>query len=163
MLLNQRLCDCFLEYGEVTSEMAMLLAFVLFGAVLSSILGTVPIGVTLLTAGLVIFVIRPSVLGLLLMRSRMSWEANAFVSWFGPRGLNSLLLVLLAVQADVGNSELLLASVGLVVLASVTIHGATAAPFTAWYVRRASKPESTEGGRLVSILKWPEGAPLNLG
>ena len=26
-----------------------------------------------------------------------------------------------------------------------------------------SKPESTEGGRLVSILKWPEGAPLNLG
>ena len=25
------------------------------------------------------------------------------------------------------------------------------------------KPESTEGGRLVSILKWPEGAPLNLG
>ena len=27
----------------------------------------------------------------------------------------------------------------------------------------ALKPESTEGGRLVSILKWPEGAPLNLG
>ena len=27
----------------------------------------------------------------------------------------------------------------------------------------ARKPESTEGGRLVSILKWPEGAPLNLG
>ena len=26
-----------------------------------------------------------------------------------------------------------------------------------------SKPESTEGGRLVSILKWPEGALLNLG
>ena len=25
------------------------------------------------------------------------------------------------------------------------------------------KPESTEGGRLVSILKWPEGALLNLG
>ena len=26
-----------------------------------------------------------------------------------------------------------------------------------------SKPESTEGGRRVSILKWPEGALLNLG
>ena len=24
-------------------------------------------------------------------------------------------------------------------------------------------PESTEGGRRVSILKWPEGALLNLG
>ena len=30
-------------------------------------------------------------------------------------------------------------------------------------LRRKIKPESTEGGRLVSILKWPEGAPLNLG
>ena len=31
VLLNQSLCDCFLEYGDVSSEMAMLLAFVLFG------------------------------------------------------------------------------------------------------------------------------------
>ena len=30
-------------------------------------------------------------------------------------------------------------------------------------VKCKNKPESTEGGRLVSILKWPEGAPLNLG
>ena len=144
VLLNQRLCDCFLEYGEVTSEMSMLLAFVLFGAVLSGILGTVAIGATLLTAGLVIFVIRPSVLGLLLMKSRMSWEANAFVSWFGPRGLNSLLLALLAVHAGVSDSELLLATVGLVVLASVAIHGATAAPFAAWYARVASRETLAE-------------------
>ena len=24
-------------------------------------------------------------------------------------------------------------------------------------------PESTEGGRRVSVLKWPKGAPVNLG
>ena len=28
---------------------------------------------------------------------------------------------------------------------------------------KKTKPESTEGGRRVSILKWPEGALLNLG
>ena len=27
----------------------------------------------------------------------------------------------------------------------------------------APKPESTEGGRRGSVLKWPEGAPVNLG
>ena len=170
VLLNQTLCDCFLEYGEVTSEMAMLLAFVLFGAVLSSTLGTVSVGPALLTAGLVIFVIRPSVLGLLLLKSRMSWEANAFVGWFGPRGLNSLLLVLLAVQAGVADSELLLATVGLVVLASVTIHGATAAPFAAWYARRASSEtlaEEREGtapglfGRDVSEVRRISPEELN--
>ena len=44
-------------------------------------------------------------------------------------------------------------------------------PWQGWYqaqspcgwTGRPLDPESTEGGRLVSILKWPEGAPLNLG
>ena len=138
-VLNQSLCDCFLEYGEVTSEIAMLLAFVLFGAVLSDNIGSVALGPALVLAALVIFVIRPSVLGLVLARARMSWEAHAFISWFGPRGLNSLLLVLLVVQAGVPGSQVLLAAVGVVVLASITIHGATATPVTAWYGQKLRK------------------------
>ncbi|MCZ6615630.1 MAG: cation:proton antiporter, partial [Chloroflexi bacterium] len=144
VLLNQALCDCFLEYGEVTSEMAKLVAFILFGIVLSGIMGTVALWPTLLFAGLVILVIRPSMLGLVLARARMSWEGHAFISWFGPRGLNSLLLALLVVQAGVPGSELLLATVGVVVLASVTIHGATANPVSAWYGRKAAKETLAE-------------------
>ena len=38
-------------------------------------------------------------------------------------------------------------------------------PSTGEFVSRKlmPKPESTEGGRRVSVLKWPEGALLNLG
>ena len=120
--------------------------------VLSDILDTVSLGATLGLAALVVFVIRPAVLGLVLSRARMSWEAHAFVAWFGPRGLNSLLLVLLVVNAGVAGSELLLATVGVVVLVSVTIHGATAIPSTAWYGRKAlqetlvEERESTAAG-----------------
>jgi NhaP-type Na+/H+ or K+/H+ antiporter len=148
-----------LEYGEVTSEMAMLVAFVLFGVVLSGIIDKVQIGPALILAALVIFVIRPSVLGLVLSRVKMSWEAHGFISWFGPRGLNSLLLALLVVQADVPGSELLLATVGLVVLASATIHGASATPISAWYGRKAAREtlaeerESTAAG----LLRHDEG------
>lgn len=144
VLLNQTLCDCFLEYGEVTAEMAMLLALVLFGAVLLDILGTANIGAALLLAGMVIFVIRPSVLDLVLARSNMSWEAHAFISWFGPRGLNSLLLALLVVHAGVAGSELLLATVGVVVLASVAIHGGMATPVSGWYGRKAARETLVE-------------------
>ena len=144
VLLNQSLCDCFLDYGETTSEMAMLLAFVLFGVVLSGILSTVDVVPVLILAALVIFVIRPGVLGVVLSRSNMSWPAHGFVSWFGPRGLNSLLLALLVVQAELPGAEVLLATVGVVVLASVTIHGATAAPFTGWYGRRAARDTLAE-------------------
>ena len=144
VVLNQNLCDCFLEFGEIISEMAMLLAFVLFGIVLSGILGSVSLGPTLGLAALVVFGIRPSVLGAVLSRVRMSWEAHAFISWFGPRGLNSLLLMLLVIHAGVAGSEVLLATVGIVVLASVAIHGATAIPFTMWYERRVESETLTE-------------------
>ena len=139
VVLNQSLCECFLDFGEIASEMAMLLAFVLFGAVLSGILGSVALGPALILAALVIFLIRPPVLGLVLSRAKLSWEARAFVAWFGPRGLNSLLLALLVVQARIPGSELLLATIGVVVLASVTIHGASATPVSAWYGRKASR------------------------
>ena len=144
VLLNQSLCDCFLEYGEVTAEMAMLLAFVLFGVVLSGILDTVDAVPALFLAGLVIFAIRPGVLGLVLSRAHISWRARAFIAWFGPRGLNSLLLALLVVQAGVPGGELLLATVGVVVLASIAIHGATASPLAAWYGRAAAEASLDE-------------------
>ncbi|MCH8825407.1 MAG: cation:proton antiporter [Chloroflexi bacterium] len=144
VVLNQKLCRCFLDYGEVTSEMMMMMAFVLFGAVLSGIIDTVPLLPALGLAALVIFVIRPVVINLVLARAKMSWEARAFVSWFGPRGLNSLLLALLVVEASVPGAELLLATVGIVVLASVVIHGASASPIAAWYSRKASEETLVE-------------------
>ena len=71
-VLNHRLCDCFLDYGDTTSEMAMLVAFVMFGAVLSTALGDVPIGPAVVIAILAIFVIRPTVLVGILARVRIS-------------------------------------------------------------------------------------------
>ena len=139
VLLNQRLCDCFMEYGEVTSEMAMLLAFVLFGAVLSGILDTVNIPLAVALAAIVIFGLRPPVLGLLLARTKLSLEAKGMIAWFGPRGLNSLLLALLAVQAGIPGAEELLATVGVVVIVSVAIHGASTTPLGAWYGRKAAR------------------------
>ena len=138
-IFNVSLCDCFLEYGEVTAEMAMLLAFVLFGAVLSTLLGTVALIPALALAFLALALARPLALGLVLQRATMSNAARAFIGWFGPRGLNSLLLALLAVQAGVPGAEGLLAVAGVVVLVSVVLHGASATPLSAWYGRRVAR------------------------
>ena len=69
-----------MDYGETTSEMAMLLAFVLFGVVLSGILSTVDVVPVIILAARVIFVIRPGVLGVVLARANMSWPAHGFVA-----------------------------------------------------------------------------------
>jgi len=142
-LFNVSLCDCFLEYGEVTAEVMMLLAFVLFGAVLSTLITTIAVLPALILAFIALVLIRPLGLGLVLLRARMSPLARLFMGWFGPRGLNSLLLALLAVQAEIPGAEGLLAVTGVVVVVSVLAHGISATPLSAWYARRVARAEKT--------------------
>jgi NhaP-type Na+/H+ or K+/H+ antiporter len=158
--LNVDLCDCFLEYGETTAEAAMLLTFVLFGAVISEIAFKAPLGSTLILAALVIFVARPLAIGLVLRRAKVSPLARAFIGWFGPRGLNSLLLALLVVQDGVPGAEVLLAVVGVVVTISVVAHGATATPFSSLYgriVERTTLEEERES-TAAGLFAGSEGA-----
>ena len=138
-LFNVSICECFLEYGEVTSEMAMLFAFMLFGAVLSTLVGSIAMAPVLVLAFIAICVVRPAAVWLVLQRARMSNIARAFISWFGPRGLNSLLLALLVVQANAPGAEMLFTIAGTVVLVSVVLHGVTATPFSNWYGRRVTE------------------------
>ena len=143
-VLNHQLCDCFLDYGDTTSEIAMLVAFVMFEAVLSTALGDVPIGPAVVIAVLAIFVIRPTVLVGILARVRISGSARGLIAWFGPRGLNSLLLALLVVQAGVDGSSTILAIVGAVVIVSAVVHGTSATPLVSWYSRKVERETLAE-------------------
>ena len=149
VVLNLELCDCFLEYGEVTAEMTLLLAFILFGALLSSLLtsGVAPLLPALLLGAVALLVARPAAMSFVLARANMSRPAKLFIAWFGPRGLSSLLLALLVLLRGVPDAERLLSIVGVVVITSVVAHGVTATPLTAWYGRRvahATLPEERE-------------------
>jgi NhaP-type Na+/H+ or K+/H+ antiporter len=162
VVLNQELCDCFMEYGETTAEMAMLLAFVLFGAVLSSSLSHVALGPALAFAAVAILVARPLAMLVVLRRAHLSGAARAFIAWFGPRGLSSLLLALLAVVGGVPGAEELFALVGLVVVVSVTLHGATATPLAAAYARLAAAatlPEERESSAAGLFEPDPDDVP----
>jgi sodium/hydrogen antiporter len=141
------ICDCFLEYGEITSEMAMLLAFILFGALLSTLVTTIPLLPAIAFGVLVLVVARPFAISLLFARARVSRPARLFVGWFGPRGLSSLLFALLLVSMGVPDAELLLAIAGVVVILSVIAHGVSAGPVSTWYARtvaRETLPEERE-------------------
>ena len=139
-ILDRELCDCFLEFGDAAAEMAMLLAFVMFGVVVSNSFALLPLWETIALATVTLLVARPASLGLLLsLRGvALSVPARALIAWFGPRGLNSLLFALLVVLNDVPGSRLLFAATGAVVVASVLAHGATATPVTGWYARKVA-------------------------
>ena len=139
-ILDRELCDCFLEFGEAAAEMSMLLAFVMFGVVVSDVLTQLPLWPTIALAAIAIVVARPLTLGLLLSlrAAGLSRPARAYIAWFGPRGLNSLLFALLVVLSGVPDGEFLFAATGAVVIASVLAHGISGTPLTGWYANKVA-------------------------
>ena len=120
--LDVELCDCFVEYGGVTAEMLLLFTFVLLGSSLIwTGLGVIDGPVLLFTA--IAVLIRTPVYLVSLLGSEVDMRGRLLIAWFGPRGLSSLLLVLLPVFAGVAGSDRLFAICSLVVLVSVVLHG----------------------------------------
>jgi NhaP-type Na+/H+ or K+/H+ antiporter/rhodanese-related sulfurtransferase len=121
--MDVELCDCFLEYGEATAEMLLLLTFVALGTTLIWSGLTVVDGRTLLFAAVALGA-RTVVLYPVLAGARVAPADRRLIALLGPRGLSTLLLVLLPVFAGVAGAERLFAVSCLVVLLSVLIHGA---------------------------------------
>lgn len=140
--LDVELCDCFFDYGEATAEMFLLLTFVAFGASLIWIGLTAVDGRTVVFA-LLALVMRTAVLLPGLRRAGVSVPSRRLIALFGPRGLSTLLLVLLAVFAGVPEAERLFAIACLVVLLSVVLHGGGIALFLRRRVDVAPSPPPT--------------------
>ena len=136
-LVDVELCDCFLDYGEATAEMFLILAFVAFGAsIIWQGLDVISVR-TVLFAAVALFV-RTAVVYTVTARAGLEPGSRKIVAWFGPRGLSSLLLVLLPVFAGVPGAVELFAITSLVVIMSVAIHGGG----IAWFLRRAAQRET---------------------
>ena len=59
----------------------------------------------------------------------------AFIGWFGPRGLASVVFALLVLERGVPEEQTLLTTVVVTVALSVVLHGLTSAPFVRAYQR----------------------------
>ncbi|HRK20307.1 MAG TPA: cation:proton antiporter [Fimbriimonadaceae bacterium] len=122
--VDVELCDCFLEYGETTAEILLLFTFVLLGA---SLIWT---GLGALTLGIGLFVLlallaRPLTLLVALWKTPTDRNSTGFITWYGPRGLSTLLLILVPVFAGTPGTDRLFHIATVVVVVSVALHGGT--------------------------------------
>ena len=121
---DTELCDCFLDFGQAGAEIFLLFTFVALGA------GVIWTGVDVLSWRTIIFAAvallgRSAVLWAGLRRRGIQLDSlsQRLIVWYGPRGLSSLLLVLLPVFAGWPGGDVLFAYAALVVLLSVVGHG----------------------------------------
>ncbi len=131
------LCDCFLEYGEATAEMLLLLTFVALGTSLIWT-GFEIVGVRTIAFTVIALIVRTVVLYPVLKGTHTTLRERRMIALFGPRGLSSLLLTLLPVFAGIPGSQELFTIACLVVVCSIILHGGGITVFLRRSMRRAA-------------------------
>ncbi len=154
-------CQGLYEFAEAEGQLLTLLVFLVFGAVLVPDMAGLFDGRVVLYGLLSLSVVRIVPVWLSLLGLNLSWHTIAFVGWFGPRGLASILFGLLIVEGSaIMSTDLVFAVVVFTVLVSIVAHGLTAIPGATWYARHADKmrdePDTPE-------LQLTSEMPLRLG
>jgi NhaP-type Na+/H+ or K+/H+ antiporter len=141
-------------YVEQTCGLASMLCWLLFGAVAVPRLGADWSWQILVYALASLTVIRILPVVLALIGDRLDWRSKVFVGWFGPRGLASVVFALIALEdlhAISGAVDVVVATIGLTVLASVVLHGLTAQPLVTRYAARHATDTTVEAPATVPV------------
>src|SRR3712207_570166 len=123
-----------IRFTEAEGQLLNLSVFFIFGVLAIGLIQPLSWEVVLY-ALLSLTVIRMLPVALSLLRTRLGGVSVLFAGWFGPRGLASIVLVLIVVAEAplLAGREEIRVVVASTVLISVLLHGVTACPITAVY------------------------------
>jgi len=131
------------DFSEAEGELLLLAVFFLVGVVATSLLGTLDWTIVLY-AILSLTVIRMLPVAISLVGTKLRRSSVLFLGWFGPRGLASIVLVLVALEepALAALAPQIATIVLVTVIFSVFAHGISAQPGASLYARRVAAMDS---------------------
>ncbi|WP_231582955.1 sodium:proton antiporter [Methanosarcina sp. MTP4] len=152
-------------FTEAEGSILSLAVFFIFGVVTATRLSAIGFS-EIVYAVLSLTAIRMVPVAISLIGTKLHRETVLFLGWFGPRGLASVVLLLIAIEEAEGiqGLETISLVVTTTVLLSVFAHGISANPASEWYSRRvAALPEDApELGEVKELPARPEfNAPEN--
>ena len=142
-------CPRLYEFGETEGQFLVLVTFLIYGGVMVTPTIAGVNGPVILYALLSLTLVRMIGVAVSLLGLSLRLDTQLFLGWFGPRGIASVLYVLLVLDQDrLPNRDLIFTIVVITVLLSVFAHGVTAFPGANWYARRMNsiqeKPQVAE-------------------
>lgn len=125
-------------FGEAASQVLILIIFLLLGMILLPLSFPYWDWMSLIYAILSLTIIRMIPVALCLWNSDLDKKTIWFIAWFGPRGIASILYLLMAVIAiGAEGHRRILAVITLTVLLSIFLHGMSAVPFSKIFSKRS--------------------------
>ena len=125
-----------MDFAEAEGQFLNLTVFFILGIVISDLIPLITWQI-ILYAILSLTVIRILPVTISLLGSKINWDSILFMGWFGPRGLASIVLALIALErlSPFPGQETFILTVFITVLLSVIAHGITALPFSKLYLQ----------------------------
>jgi NhaP-type Na+/H+ or K+/H+ antiporter len=139
------------EFAEEEGHAMVLVAFLIFGVgpAASLIERGVP-GEAVVFALISLLVLRPAAIAWSLVGQRLRARTVAFLGWFGPRGLATVVFVLVA-AGELGEIDpLVVDTVTVAVTLSIFLHGVTAIPMSRWLAGMSLSEDMPEMGEAFS-------------
>lgn len=121
------------EFVEEEGHTLVLVALLIFGV--GPAAGLVQRGIpveAMAVAVVSLVVVRPLAIGISLIGQGLKTRTVVFLGWFGPRGLATIVFLLVAMQQLNSIDQIVIDTVTLTVLASVVAHGVSAYPMSRW-------------------------------
>lgn len=124
-----------MDFAEAEGQFLNLAVFFILGIVISDLIPQITWHI-ILYAILSLTVIRILPVTLSIIGSNIKWDSTLFMGWFGPRGLASVVLALIALErlSPFQGQETFILTVFITVFFSVIAHGITALPFSKLYL-----------------------------
>ena len=137
---RQDLRHTFEERSDDIVEIVKLGVFVVFGSLLTldGLFGDgwAAVGVVAVT----LLVARPVAIAIALMGTRLPFYLQAFMAWFGPKGVATMAFSLLVLGNGFPGAERIFNLAALCVFTSILAHGLSDTPGSNWVANRAGEP-----------------------
>jgi len=126
-------------FVEQSGAMASMISWLIFGALAVPMIGESWTWSLLAYAALSLTVVRMLPVALALTGAGFDRVSVAFIGWFGPRGLASVIFALLALEDLHDAGQEVVAVIALTVLLSVLAHGFSAGPFASRFTKSSDR------------------------
>ncbi|PKR49744.1 cation:proton antiporter [Thalassospira marina] len=148
-IASSKVADVIESFGEAEAELLTMLTFFVFGLLILPSVYELWTGEMMLFSALSLLVLRPACVWLCMIGSPYNLAEKLFIGWFGPRGIASIIYLLIMVTLlGISGYEALVACVALIVTISVIAHGISASPLSEALAKHTKKKRPAEAGRL---------------
>jgi sodium/hydrogen antiporter len=139
--------EAFVEFAENVSSISQVITFFIFGALIVATGYDGDIWRLAVFILLALLLARPLAIFICFVRSRLPGPQKAFIAWFGPKGVASMLFALFVLKSSVEQGELIFDIAAFTILCSIVAHGLTDTVGASWIERRMrSRGDDEEPG-----------------